>query len=118
MTQGLLISRNTKNNLNKKAKADPNPGNIERYKTYKTLYFRNLRGAKKLYFTNKIKENVASPKKTWDTLNEILGKSKKRSLLARLISTMYQCLSRSKLPTNSTLSLLLLVKKFQTMFKM
>ncbi len=61
MTQGLLISRNTKNNLNKKAKADPNPGNIERYKTYKTLYFRTLRGAKKLYFTNKIKENVANP---------------------------------------------------------
>jgi hypothetical protein len=41
---------------------------IERYKTYKTLYFRTVRGAKKLYFTNKLKDNAANPKKTWDTL--------------------------------------------------
>jgi hypothetical protein len=29
---------------------------------------------KKLYFTSKLEANVGSPKKTWDTLNEILGK--------------------------------------------
>ncbi len=79
MTQGLLISRNTKNKLHKKAMADPNPLNILNYKRYKTNYFRTLLGAKKLHITNKLNENVGNPKKTWETLNEILGKPKKLS---------------------------------------
>jgi hypothetical protein len=84
MSQGLLISRNTKNKLHKKATAEPTLGNIERYKTYKTLYFRTVRGAKKLYFTNKLKDNAANPKKTWDTLNEILGKVKKKETISQI----------------------------------
>jgi hypothetical protein len=77
MTQGLLISRNTKNKLHKKAVSDPTLGSIQNYKTYKTLYFKTLWGAKKMYFTNKLNENLGNPKKTWETLNEIQGKPKK-----------------------------------------
>jgi hypothetical protein len=35
-----------------------------------------IRAAKKLYFTSKLESNADNPKKTWDTLNEILGKTK------------------------------------------
>jgi hypothetical protein len=35
-----------------------------------------IRGAKKLYFTAKLRENAGNPKKTWETLNKILGKSR------------------------------------------
>jgi hypothetical protein len=77
MTQGLLVSRNTKNKLHKLSITNPNVDSIQRYKTYKTLYFKTVRGAKKLYFTNKLDANAGNPKKTWETLNEILGKPKK-----------------------------------------
>ena len=77
MTLGLLISRKTKNQLHKLSISEPSAFNTQKYKQYKTLYFRTLRGAKKLYFTNKLKENAKNPKKIWQTLNEILGKTKK-----------------------------------------
>jgi hypothetical protein len=51
MTQGLLVSRNTKNKLHKLSISNPEAATIERYKTYKTLYLKTVRGAKKLYFT-------------------------------------------------------------------
>jgi hypothetical protein len=77
MTAGLLVSRNTKNHLHKKSVANPLPENIQRYKTFKTIYFRVIRAAKKLHITNKINDNIGNSKKTWETLNEVLGKSKK-----------------------------------------
>jgi hypothetical protein len=84
ITNGLLISRNTKIKLHKKAVADPSVGNIQRYKTYKTLYCRILRGAKKMYYTSKLNENLKNPKKTWETLNEILGKNKKKDDVSQI----------------------------------
>jgi hypothetical protein len=84
MTNGLLISRLTKNTLHKRAISEPNIENTQRYKQYKTLYFRTLRGAKKLYFTNKLKENAKNPKKVWQTLNEILGKEQKRETVSQI----------------------------------
>jgi hypothetical protein len=76
MTAGLLTSRRTKMNLHKIAISDPTAANINRYKTFKTIYHRTVRGAKKLYITFKLNENASNPKKTWQTLNEILGKTK------------------------------------------
>ncbi len=55
----------------------PSAENITKYKNYKSVYHRVLRGAKKLYFTSKLETNAGNPKKTWETLNEILGKSRK-----------------------------------------
>jgi hypothetical protein len=46
MTLGLLISRKTKNKLHKRSIAEPSEANTQRYKQFKTLYFRTLRGAK------------------------------------------------------------------------
>jgi hypothetical protein len=84
MTQGLLVSRNTKNKLHKLSISNPEAATIERYKTYKTLYLRTVRGAKKLYFTSKLDANAGNPKKTWETLNEILGKPKKNDSVSQI----------------------------------
>jgi hypothetical protein len=84
MTAGLLVSRTTKNKLHKMAVANPLPDIIQRYKNYKTVYSRVLRSAKKLHFKNKINENIGNPKKTWETLNEILGKNKKSDTINQI----------------------------------
>jgi len=62
--------------LHKTSLSDPSAQNKQKYKDYKTVYQRAIRGAKKLYFTSKLRENAGNPKKTWETLNEILGKSR------------------------------------------
>jgi hypothetical protein len=76
MTKGLMVSRNRKKILHKTSLSDPSAQNKQKYKDYKTVYQRAIRGAKKLYFTSKLRENAGNPKKTWETLNEILGKSR------------------------------------------
>jgi len=84
MTQGLLVSRNTKNRLHKLSISNPEPATIQCYKTYKTLYLKTVRAAKKLYFTSKLDANAGNPKKTWETLNEILGKPKKNDSVSQI----------------------------------
>jgi len=84
MTNGLLISRKTKNILHKTSIANPTVENLSKFKNFKTVYQRVLRAAKKLYFTSKIEQNAKNPKKTWDTLNEIMGKSKKMDTLEKI----------------------------------
>jgi hypothetical protein len=84
MSRGILTSRQTLKNLHKTAVSFPSPYNIEKYKTYKTAYQRTLRAAKKLHFARTLNDNAADPKKTWQTLNEILGKSKGNSTVSQL----------------------------------
>ncbi len=84
MTIGLLTSRKTKNQLHKRSFSEPSEANSQRYKQYKTLYFRILRGAKKLYFKDKLTENAKNPKKIWNTLNEILGKEKQKESISQI----------------------------------
>jgi hypothetical protein len=76
ITRGILVSRNTKQNLFKKSISSPSVENIAKYKNFKTIYQRVIRAAKKLYFTSKLESNADNPKKTWETLNEILGKNR------------------------------------------
>ena len=64
MTNGLLISRNTKKILHRTSISDPSAANIQKYKNFKTIYQRVIRGAKRLYFTSKLEANVGNPKKT------------------------------------------------------
>ncbi len=63
MTAGLLVSRKSKKTLHKKSLSDPSAENISNYKTFKTIYSRVLRAAKKLYFTSKLEANAGNPKK-------------------------------------------------------
>jgi hypothetical protein len=84
MTNGLLISRNSKKILHKASIANPTAENINKYKNFRSIYQRVLRAAKKLYFTSKLQANASSPKKTWEVLNEILGKSKKAETVEKI----------------------------------
>ncbi len=60
MTNGLLISRNTKKILHRASISDPSATNIQKYKDYKSVYQRVIRGAKTLYFATKLQENVGN----------------------------------------------------------
>jgi hypothetical protein len=84
MTNGLLVSRKTKNVLHKTSIADPTNANIKKYKAFKTIYQRVSRAAKKLYFSSELEANANNPKKTWETLNEILGKNKKTETVEKI----------------------------------
>ncbi len=77
MTAGLITSRQNKNTLFKLQLAENTPANVNKYKIFKQTYFKTVRAAKKLYFQRKFQENTGNSKKTWDTLNEALGKEKK-----------------------------------------
>jgi hypothetical protein len=54
MTAGLLVSRKSKKTLHKKSLSDPSAENISNYKTFKTIYSRVLRAAKKTLFHIKV----------------------------------------------------------------
>ncbi len=84
MTNGLLISRNTKNQLFKNLLTDNCPANVQKYKQFKQTYCKVLHVAKKLYFQKKLRDNVKIRKKTWETLNEVLGKSKNNATVEKI----------------------------------
>ncbi len=81
MSNGLLISRQTKNQLYKAKICVNSPENAEKYRKYKTVYFKCLRAAKKLYFTKKLQTNAKNSKKTWQALNEVLGKEQSQPVI-------------------------------------
>jgi hypothetical protein len=84
MTAGLLVSRKTKNLLFKLQLENNSEENIQKYKNFKQIYARTLRAAKKLYFKKKLQDNIKNPKKTWDTLNEVLGKEKSKDSIEKI----------------------------------
>jgi hypothetical protein len=84
MTAGLLISHKTKNDLYKLQLSNPDPANVAKYRTYKQNYFKIVRAAKKLYFKSKLEANTKNHKKTWETLNEALGKDKSNQNLSKI----------------------------------
>jgi hypothetical protein len=73
MTNGLLISRNTKKVLHRASISDPSAANIQKYKNFKTIYQRVIRGAKRLYFTSK----CGQPEKNLGHFERNLGQMQK-----------------------------------------
>jgi hypothetical protein len=57
---------------------------LQRYKDYKNLYFKTLRAMKKLYFSSKLEANAKNSKQTWDTINEVQGKTKKSESVSKI----------------------------------
>jgi len=84
MTKGLMTSRITKMRLQKKNYNEPSDINKANYKIFRNIYNRTVREAKKLYYHNKLSENKDNPKKTWQLLNEITGKSQSQSSIQSL----------------------------------
>jgi hypothetical protein len=86
MTSGLLTSRRTKIELLKKSVVDPTFLNCETYKNYRNLYNKLVRIAKKNHTHEKLEQNKKNPKKTWEILNEITGKSKSNTTIQNIRS--------------------------------
>jgi hypothetical protein len=74
MTAGLLVSRQSKNELFAQSKAAASDQNITTYVTYRNMYNRLIRAAKKQYFHAKINTNGGNSKAMWDTLKEAMNK--------------------------------------------
>jgi hypothetical protein len=51
---------------------------------YKSVYQRTIRAAKKLHISEKIAANAKNPKKTWQTLNEIMGKTSRSETVSQI----------------------------------
>jgi hypothetical protein len=77
MTSGLLTSRRAKIELLKKSLNDPTELNLQRYKIYRNLYNKLIRIAKRNHTNEMLTKNKKNPKKTWEILNDLTGKSKK-----------------------------------------
>jgi capsular polysaccharide biosynthesis protein len=115
MTNGLLTSRRTKIELLKKSIDNPTFFNCETYKIYRNLYNKLVRIAKKNHIHEKLKENQKNPRKTWDILNEITGKSKSNSSIQCIRSEGVEYSNSSdKANIFNKFFRVVLAKKFQT----
>ena len=72
----------------KLVKSGPNPELHARYKKYRNMLTSVLRNAKKSYYGELFKKYKSNSAKTWDTINELLGRreSKNKIIVDKLIS--------------------------------
>jgi hypothetical protein len=71
MTNGLLISRTTKNKLYLKSVSHPSDANSQTYRIYRNLYNSLVRRSRQLFYTTDLEAARNNPKKTWDILREV-----------------------------------------------
>lgn len=86
MTQGLLVSRRTKNSLHLNVLNDPSDYNTTYYRTYRNLYNKLMRKSKQLYYESKLKVHSKNSKKTWDLIGEALNKQNSANVIPEIIS--------------------------------
>jgi Reverse transcriptase (RNA-dependent DNA polymerase) len=76
MTKGLMTSRRTKIGLLRVSITNPSDENKQRYKLYRNLYNKLVRLAKKNHINDRLENSKKNPKKTWEILSELTGRSK------------------------------------------
>ena len=74
MTSGLFTSRKTKEKLFSKKLRKPTPFNIDKFKSYNSIYTKLIRKARKIYYKSKFNEFSSDCKKTWSLINSVLGR--------------------------------------------
>jgi hypothetical protein len=84
MTNGLLTSIKRKNKLYKKYLRKPSFENKKTYIDFKNKLNHSIRIAKRLYFETKLKRATSDIKGTWQILNEVTNRKKRRSKLPSL----------------------------------
>jgi hypothetical protein len=77
ITQGLIKSINTKDKLYKKYITNPNSENKMKYQKYRNTLQSLLRISKKNHITSELDSYKNNMKKTWQTLNNLLGRNVK-----------------------------------------
>jgi len=79
MSKGLLISRRQKYALSKKCIVEPSQINTNNFKSYRNVYNKAIRCAKKLYFEKQLQINKSNLKKTWKILKEAVNSKVQKS---------------------------------------
>ena len=78
-TSGMTVSRGEKNRLSSVAAMCPSLDNITKYRTYRNLYNKITRAAKKIYFEEELKNNKSNLKKTWNIIRQAIKLKSKKS---------------------------------------
>jgi len=81
MTKGLLISRKRKERLLSKKISKPTPENESKYREYNKLYTHVLRSSRSSYYKDRFKTYNNDIKKTWITINSVIGREKDRQCI-------------------------------------
>ena len=77
MSEALIISRKRKAKLFNKKLRKPCQETKSRFKEFNAVYTRLVRAARKKYFDDKFQEYSKDCKKTWQTINSVLGRGRK-----------------------------------------
>ena len=77
ITAGIIKSINTRNKLYKSYLNNPNDTNKAKYIVYRNKLTHIIRNSRKNYYSNKFNLYKNNIKNTWQTINNILGKTKK-----------------------------------------
>ena len=78
-TNGLMVSRREKIRLEKVATCTPSEENISTFKSYRNLYNKLLKAAKKLYFEKELCSAKCNLKKTWTLIRQAINLKAKKS---------------------------------------
>ena len=84
MTSGLIISRSTKLSLYKQYLLNSSEVNQQKYKLYRNIYNRVLKLSKKLYYETNFNIHKKNPKKTWQLLNEMIGRKQSNDNISKI----------------------------------
>jgi exonuclease III len=84
MTQGLLISRQTKLLLEKQHAKNPSEQLWNKFKKYRNIYNTTIRACKKSFYAYELESNSKNLKKTWSILNEVLKKPKNKQKISSI----------------------------------
>jgi hypothetical protein len=80
-TEGLLISRKNKEKLFKIKLKIPSHFNNEKFKHFNDMYVKLCRTAKMTYYKNQFNEHKSDIRKTWSTINQVLGRERNKESL-------------------------------------
>ena len=84
ITKGLLKSIETKNKLYKECKKQPTEKRITKFKEFRNKLHNLIRISKRKFYDNKFQKSRNDMKKTWKTINNILGRKKNALTQAQL----------------------------------
>ena len=96
MTTGLLTSSINKNKLHMAKISRPTTLNMEKYKTYNSVYNRIKRQIKKIYYDNLFFENKRNVKQTWIELRKLINKQNNKHGLPEAIKLNNQSITNPK----------------------
>lgn len=85
MSKNLLRCRAVKENLARISKTDPSPSNTNKYKSYRNVYGKTIRTAKKIHVRSQLAKANGNPKKIWSILKETLNVPPKNNNVSKLI---------------------------------